>query len=83
MVNQNHQPQLSDIEKLPNICCKHCGGRYFKSLIVLKHLSRILSKDGQDNIIPMQVLVCDKCGKELDDQSIEISDNKNISEIIV
>ena len=50
-----------------------CGGHIFLNGIVVKQVSKILSPNGQDMEIPVQVIYCADCGKilpELDKDNI-------------
>jgi hypothetical protein len=40
-----------------------CGGVIFVEKMMFKKISPILSPTGNEEIYPMQVIVCDSCGK--------------------
>ena len=40
-----------------------CGGVMFSEKLMFKRISAILSPSGKEEIYPMQVIVCDSCGK--------------------
>lgn len=40
-----------------------CGGTMFKEKMMFKRISKLLSPSGKDEVYPMTILVCDKCGK--------------------
>ena len=40
-----------------------CGGTMFSEKLMLKKISAIVSPTGQQEIFPMNVLVCELCGK--------------------
>ncbi len=46
---------------LTEIKCK-CGSEFFKQSFMLKKLSIIQSPDGQERIIPVQIMLCERCG---------------------
>jgi len=50
-----------------------CGGFLFTEKIMFKKISAIISPSGKEEIVPMTVIVCDKCGKVP-----EIFDSQNI-----
>ena len=67
-------PDLSgvDLTHAKDIECEECGSRGFKQTLMLKRLSALVSPNGQETIIPMQVFACEKCGyvnKEFSDVS--------------
>lgn len=58
----NSGPAVSrkDIIDSENVVCS-CGSKTFKEAIVLKRVSGIVL--GEKTVIPLNVIVCDKCGK--------------------
>jgi len=70
---QNGQMQEQiDFSKTSQIQCEACGGSTFKQTLLLRKMSALVSPDGQETIIPMQVFACEKCGhvnKEFSDVS--------------
>ena len=46
----------------PNIVCPNCGSKIFIEAAVLKRLSSVLSPTGKEEIIPIPVFACAKCG---------------------
>ena len=57
-------PQLTaEMLKLSaNVTCE-CGGMIFLEKLFFKKISAILSQSGKEDLAPMPVLICDKCGK--------------------
>jgi hypothetical protein len=45
-----------------NVTCE-CGGMLFSEKIFFKVLSGLVSQSGKDEMLPMPVFVCEKCGK--------------------
>jgi uncharacterized Zn finger protein len=61
-----------DFGKTTQIQCESCGGSTFKQTLLLRKMSALVSPNGQETIIPMQVFACEKCGhvnKEFSDVS--------------
>ena len=61
-----------DFNKTTQIQCESCGGSTFKQTLLLRKMSALVSPDGRETIIPMQVFACEKCGhvnKEFEDVS--------------
>jgi len=50
------------VKNSPFIKCD-CGGVTFVEKMMLKKISKILSPTGKDEVYPLTVLICDKCGK--------------------
>lgn len=41
-----------------DVLCKKCGTPYFMSVIKVRKISAIMSKDGQEHTVPIPTLVC-------------------------
>ena len=54
--------QQIDISKTTPIQCEKCNGSTFKQTLLLRKLSSLVSPNGQETIVPMQVFACEKCG---------------------
>ena len=50
------------IKNFKTVTCE-CGGMVFESALVLKKISAIVSPSGQEEMYPIEILVCKKCGK--------------------
>ena len=48
----------------PNCKCD-CGCTVFHEAMVIKRVSALMSPTGKEELYPIPVLVCDKCGKVL------------------
>lgn len=48
----------------PDYMCE-CGNITFKEVLKVKKLSPILSPTGREALIPYEVIVCNKCEKEI------------------
>ena len=51
-----------DFSKTSPIQCEACGCSTFKQTLLLRKMSALVSPNGQEVIIPMQVFACEKCG---------------------
>ena len=75
MITQGQNGQMKeqiDFSKTSEIKCEACEGSTFKQTLLLRKLSALVSPNGQETIIPMQVFACEKCGhvnKEFEDVS--------------
>ncbi|HRT03606.1 MAG TPA: hypothetical protein P5513_06665 [Candidatus Diapherotrites archaeon] len=45
-----------------SVVCE-CGGMIFTEKLFFKKISSILSPTGREEIVPMPIIICDKCGK--------------------
>ena len=55
------QEQL-DISKTSAIKCEACENQTFKQSLLLRKLSALVSPNGQETLVPVQVFACEKCG---------------------
>ena len=54
--------QTIDIEKTTPIKCEACENQTFKQTLLLRKLSALVSPNGQETLVPVQVFACEKCG---------------------
>mgnify|MGYP000545245508 FL=1 len=62
---QKQQVQV-DLKKADTIKCSDCGNYLFITSFILKRLSALVSPNGQEALIPVQVYSCGNCGKVAD-----------------
>jgi len=56
------QQQMNlDINSTTEIVCENCGNNTFRPIFFIRKLSRFLSPDGLDKVIPIDSLACIKC----------------------
>ena len=51
-----------DISKTSAIKCEKCENPTFKQTLLLRKLSALVSPNGQEALVPVQVFACEKCG---------------------
>ena len=51
-----------DISKTSAIKCEKCENQTFKQSLLLRKLSALVSPNGQETLVPVQVFACEKCG---------------------
>ena len=51
-----------DISKTTAIKCEKCENQTFKQSLLLRKLSALVSPNGQETLVPVQVFACEKCG---------------------
>ena len=51
-----------DITKTSAIKCDKCENQTFKQSLLLRKLSALVSPNGQETLVPVQVFACEKCG---------------------
>ena len=60
--NPNAQVRV-DLKDAETIKCKSCNNYLFITSFVLKRLSALVSPNGQEALIPVQVYSCGNCGE--------------------
>ena len=51
-----------DISKTSAVKCEKCENPTFKQSLLLRKLSALVSPNGQETLVPVQVFACEKCG---------------------
>lgn len=51
-----------DLKQQPTISCEKCENIYFKEVVLIKKVSRILTGSGDDTLVPFPTYMCEKCG---------------------
>ena len=51
-----------DISKTSAIKCEKCENSTFKQTLLIRKMSALVSPNGQEQIIPIGVFACEKCG---------------------
>jgi len=51
-----------NLRDCPTIKCESCGSIYFREVIYLKKVSKIMTGDGEDTTVPFPIYKCDDCG---------------------
>ena len=65
MKPKSQQVQV-DLKQADTIKCSECNNYLFITSFVLKRLSALVSPNGQEALIPVQVYSCGNCGKVAD-----------------
>lgn len=70
-----------EINKTTPVYCTECGNGIFTQLYLLRHVSAIVSSDGQEALLPVPVFVCTKCNLIVDKnlRKLLIEENKEIN----
>jgi uncharacterized Zn finger protein len=56
-----NQPQIDPSMTLA-VKCDKCSGEKFRHALFIRKLSSLVSPDGQEHIIPVDVFECTECG---------------------
>ena len=63
--NQRMQrPQITPdmLRNSRNVVCD-CGGMIFSEKLFFKKISALISPNGREELVPMPIIVCERCGK--------------------
>lgn len=50
------------LDKTVPIVCEQCGSEAFQEAVMLRKVSKFLTGDAQDGVLPIATFVCAKCG---------------------
>lgn len=65
-----------DLKQQPTIDCNECGNIYFKEVVLIKRVSKILTGSSDDTLVPFPTYMCEKCGHVNDDFRLFDDGNK-------
>jgi uncharacterized Zn finger protein len=54
------QPRIN-LRESETIKCENCGNIYFREVIYLKKVSKIITGTAEDTTVPFPIYKCDKC----------------------
>ena len=60
--NDGQMQEQIDISTTSAIKCEKCENQTFKQSLFLRKLSALVSPNGQETLVPVQVFACEKCG---------------------
>ena len=60
--NPKFQPLPLDLNKCNNLPCTRCGVEYYLQAYVIKVISPLMSRSGQEEFMPVPAFLCTKCG---------------------
>lgn len=67
MSQYTQQPPQVDISNTTPVSCEKCGNDTFKDVMYIRKESRFTSGLPIDRMVPIQLIVCDKCGELVED----------------
>jgi uncharacterized Zn finger protein len=59
---QDLQRPKINLRDCPTIKCESCGSIYFREVIYLKKVSKLMTGDSEDTTVPFPIYKCDDCG---------------------
>ena len=78
VIKMNNEKQINiNPDDLQDVFCTECENQTFIQVFLFKKLSAVLSPNGKESMIPLQVFKCDKCGN-INEEFIPNKDGKKI-----
>ena len=53
-----------DLRQQPTVICENCGSQYFKEVVILKKVSKLITGSSEDTLVPFPTYMCNSCGNE-------------------
>ena len=60
MDNDLLKPKI-DLRQQPTVACEECGHTYFREVVILKKVSKLLTGSSEDTLVPFPTYRCDSC----------------------
>ena len=60
-MNQNPKVNINP-DDLVDVVCEKCENQTFSMAFLFKKISAVLSPNGKESMIPLQIYKCDECG---------------------
>lgn len=51
-----------DLRQQPTVICENCGSQYFKEVVILKKVSKLITGSSEDTLVPFPTYMCNSCG---------------------
>ena len=62
LINTEQNLPKIDLKEQPTITCEECDSKYFKEVVMIKKVSKLLTGSDKDTMVPIPVFRCDDCG---------------------
>jgi DNA-directed RNA polymerase subunit RPC12/RpoP len=62
IVGDNNQPNQSiNLKDSEELTCEECGSDVFEEKLMIRKISKFITGQSQDSIMPIPVIACSKC----------------------
>ena len=51
-----------DLKEQPTLECENCNSKFFKEVVLIKKVSKILTGSPEDTLVPFPTYMCNNCG---------------------
>jgi len=62
LINTEKNLPRIDLKDQPTLVCEVCDSKYFKEVVLVKKVSKLLTGSMEDTIVPFPTYRCDDCG---------------------
>jgi uncharacterized Zn finger protein len=62
LINTESNLPRIDLKEQPTLVCEVCDSKYFKEVVLVKKVSKLLTGSMEDTIVPFPTYRCDDCG---------------------
>lgn len=62
LINTESNLPRIDLKEQPTLVCEECGSKYFKEVVMIKKVSKLLTGSMEDTVVPFPTYRCDDCG---------------------
>jgi DNA-directed RNA polymerase subunit RPC12/RpoP len=61
LINTEKSLPKIDLKEQPTVTCEECGSKYFKEVVMIKKVSKLMTGSSQDTIVPFPTYRCADC----------------------
>jgi hypothetical protein len=51
-----------DLKQQPTVECEKCQSKYFKEVVLIKQVSKLMTGSSEDTMVPFPTYMCVECG---------------------
>ena len=51
-----------DLKQQETVECENCKSKYFKEIVLIKKVPKLLTGSSEDTLVPFPTYMCDNCG---------------------
>ena len=51
-----------DLKQQPTVECEKCTSKYFKEVVLIKKVPKLMTGSSEDTLVPFPTYKCDECG---------------------
>ncbi len=60
-MDDNLKPRI-DLKKQPTVKCEKCESKYFKEVVLIKKVPKLMTGSSEDTLVPFPTYMCNECG---------------------